>query len=118
MQIVQDAPEIPAAHWIDAGCGFVQQDQPWLGDQSCGQCKLLLHTAGESLRSAVDEGLQAGEGEEPPEAFRAHFCRNLVEVGVEFKVLQHSQISVQAELLWHIPNDWLYALWICSYVVP
>ena len=92
-----DRPEFAARYRIDADRRFVQQQQPRARQQSAGQAELLLHAAGELARQPRGERRQAGEAQQPRDAFGAQVARHGMQVGEQVEVFRDAEIFVQAE---------------------
>ena len=116
-EVGQDVPELPPRDGIDAGGGFVEQQQIGLVDQGTGQGEFLLHTAGEPIGAAVAELGQAGEVQQALGPCAPLRSVHLVQVGEEGQVLIDAEVAVQAELLRHVADAGLDGLRLGAQVV-
>src|SRR5512133_1937358 len=118
LELVEDAPEIPAGDGIDTVRRLVQEEHPGRVDEGAGEPELLLHAPGEVARLAAPEGGEVAEGQEPLEAFAPAGLRDFIEIGVEIDVLLHCEIRIQTEALGHVADAVLDRVGILDRVQP
>ena len=97
-------PQLTARHRIDADARLVEQQQPWLFQESAGETELLLHSARKLAGQPRLEALEIGELEQPVEARLARLADQAAQVGIEVEVFPHGQVFVKSEALRHIAD--------------
>ena len=97
-------PELRPRQRVDAGGGFVEDQQIGVVDQRAAEAELLLHATGQLARRALDEGCQpcaAGQLGDAPVALVGSPAEQPAK---EFEVLEHRQrwVEVLAQALRHV----------------
>ncbi|EKD39920.1 MAG: hypothetical protein ACD_75C00246G0002 [uncultured bacterium] len=101
-QPVEDAPEIPAAHRVDAVGRLIEEKHLRGMDEGADQLEFLFHAAREFAGLAVDERPHVAEVEQFTDALPPAFAAHAVEIGVEVDVLANRQVLVKPESLAHV----------------
>ena len=103
-KVEQEVPQLASGDGVNAGGGFVQEEEFGLVDQRAGQGQALLPSAreGPGELSAIRADLRkvhdfAGANGKAPAV-------QSVDSPVEIQVLGHRQVAVKAELLGHVPD--------------
>ncbi|GLK58309.1 hypothetical protein GCM10017624_04660 [Azotobacter vinelandii] len=106
--VVADAfdqfPELAARQRVDAGGGFVEDQQVGVVDQRTAEAELLLHAAGELARRPLGERRQAGAAGQVGDACVALRPVLAEQAAEELQVLAHGQrrVEVLAQPLGHV----------------
>ena len=88
-------------HRREALAGFIDQQQPVVGDQCTRHRQHLLLTAGQMRARQLDQPLQIGEQLEDKVGLAVEIA--LLALG-DFEVLQHAEIAEDAAVLRHEAN--------------
>ena len=95
----QHLPDLVPSRHVHAGSRLVQDHQPRCDQHRVGDRQLLLHASGERAGGTIDERLEAGAPEQRRGAAVELRRRHAMEAGREAEVLDHRQVSVEAERL-------------------
>ncbi|OPY84625.1 MAG: hypothetical protein A4E72_02136 [Syntrophus sp. PtaU1.Bin208] len=107
-EAVDEFPELPAGQRIDAGGGFIEDQQVGVVNQGAAEAQLLLHAAGELACGTVGKGGQPRRREQlanPPLALLAAMAE---EPSEKIGVLKDGKrwIEVFAQSLRHVGDPW------------
>ena len=97
-------PEILAGQRVDAGGGFIQQQDARASDQGRGQPQFLLHAARKLPGEAIFEGRQPDKLEDFHAAWIPLAGGQAAHLGEEADILQHGQVFIQRKTLRKIAN--------------
>jgi len=97
-------PELAARQWVDAGGGFVEDQQVRVVDQRAAQPQLLLHAARQLAGRALGEGRQTGAVGQIGDALAALFGILAEQAAEEIQVLEHGEgrVEILAQPLGHV----------------
>lgn len=104
-ELEEEVPEFAAGDGVDAGGGFVEEEDLGLVHEGAGHGEALAPAAGEEGGAAVEVGLEVGEGDE---FFAAGFefgAVEAVEASVELEVFEGGEFVVEGEFLGHIADE-------------
>ena len=93
----QDQPEVAPRYRVDAGGGFVEDDQFRLVNQRAGERQFLFHAAGQMFHRPPAELGETGDREQPLLAFGQRGCRNQPQLGEEIDVFLDREFGVQVQ---------------------
>ncbi len=95
LQVVHQRPELAARQGINAGGGFVKDEQVGRVDEGAAEADFLFHPAGEFAGGAVGEGGEAGRVQEALDARTAFAAFKAEEAGVEVDVFVNAEGGVE-----------------------
>ncbi len=101
-QTMEDAPEIAAAHRIDAVGRLVEEENLRGVDKGADQLQFLFHAARQIAGPAADKGPHMAEVEQFFNAGLPALAAHAVEVGIKVDIFADGEILVQAEFLAHV----------------
>ena len=99
-----EVPEGAAGDGVDAGGGFIEEDDFGGVDDGAGEGEALFPAAGELAGAAVEVGGDGGEGDDIGEAAGVAVGGEAVDSGVEFDVFADGEVFVEAEALGHVTD--------------
>ena len=104
LQVVHQRPELAARQGVNAGGGFVEDEQVGRVDEGAAEADFLFHPAGEFAGGAVGEGGEAGCIQEAPDARAAFAALKAEEAGVEVDVFVNAEggVEVAPQSLRHV----------------
>ena len=117
-ELIDEVPELAAAHGIDAARGFVEEDHLRTVEHRAPKCQPLLPSARQGPGQEVLPPPEAGEGDPLLRAVPRLGPGQAVDARIERQVLRNGQVVVEAEPLGHVPDALLDALRISDHVVP
>ena len=121
-QFAHQCPELAAGKRVDAGGGFVQNQQVGVVHQGAAQAEFLLHAAGELAGGAAGKGRQAGGLHQALDVLLALVFVQAEQAGVEINVFIHRQRGVEifAQALRHKGNarQQRFAFGLVRHLVP
>src|SRR5579872_5234219 len=103
-EVEEQIPQVAARDRIDAGGGFVQEENARFVQQRGRQCQPLLPTARERFGELAREWRQSGQRDDVCDAARSALARELIGASVELQVLEDAEIAVQRERLRHVAD--------------
>ena len=89
-------PQVGAAHRVDAGGRFVEDEQPRLVEHRQNEGELLTHAARQLSHQPVAHVVEAGAGQEGGGAGGERGAAHAVGAAGELEVLGHGQVAVDA----------------------
>ncbi len=101
MQLIQQRPELPARHRVDAGRRFVEQQKLRLRLQRSHERELLLHPARQRASQTAPESIHTDAREKIGGARLRSVIRNTVQLRPEIEVLVNGEVLVKREPLRH-----------------
>ena len=121
-QFAHQCPELAAGKRIDAGGGFVQNQQVGVVHQGAAQAEFLLHAAGELAGGAAGKGCQAGGEHQALDMLLALVFVQAEQAGVEIDVFIHGKrrVEVFAQALRHKGDarQQRFALGLVRHIMP
>ena len=102
--VVDQVPEVPAAHRIDAGGRLIQEDDGRLMEDGASERQALLPAAGEGRCHGAAVFGKPRHPDHPLLAVLLLFRRDLVDAAEEIYVLLHRQVFVEGETLAHVAD--------------
>ena len=95
----QQLPEILSCDRVDAGGGFIQQQDSRTRNERGCQPQLLSHTPGKLSRPPILEGSQTDKIEDLHAAWQPFACTHAADLREEPDILQDRQFLIQREAL-------------------
>ena len=103
-EIDQRAPERVARDRVDARSRLVEDENGGLVQHRDGELEALLHAERQAVGPRVDDGLQIVALEQLLDSGRDLLFRQMIEFGVQLKILRDRQFAVEREGLRHVAD--------------